>query len=83
MPLVARRLARAYVERTPALPNSAVASVVSRWAARLSALLLLGNAAVFRFALPEPRVTHGFGGAPSPLPQLSPEGESTYELLVA
>ena len=43
-----RRLARAYVLRTPGLGASAVSAVVGRWSARLSAALLRGNAFVLR-----------------------------------
>ena len=41
IPQLIRRLARAYVDRTPALAGAA-AAVTSRWAARLSACLLRG-----------------------------------------
>ena len=82
VPKLARLLARAYVRRTPALPGSAAARVVSRWAARLSALVLRGNAAVFRHAQPEWLfVARGAAGDVS-VSGLLPEGESVYELLV-
>ena len=60
--------------------------LLARWAARLSALLIRGNALVLREVLPraaEQRVgagqeAAGFGG----LPEHLPEGDSVYELLV-
>ena len=56
--------------------------MVSRWAARLSALVLRGNAAVFRHAQPEWLfVARGAAGDVS-VSGLLPEGESVYELLV-
>ena len=48
VPSLVRGLARAYVARTAGLDPSAVAFVVDRWAARLSAILLRGNAATIR-----------------------------------
>ena len=82
VPSLVRGLARAYVARAAGLDPSAVAFVVDRWAARLSAILLRGNAATIRAA--------GYSaGAPPPsgdaLPGLAcciPEGDSAFELLV-
>ena len=57
--------------------------MVGRWAARLSAALVRGNAAVLAAAglqLPEPARPEPPGA--SGLPHLLPEGDSAYELLV-
>ena len=83
VPDLVRKWARAYVARCPELPEYAVGQVASRWAARLSALLIRGNALIASEALPAP----GPGRAAPPaasggLPDLCPEGESAYELLV-
>jgi hypothetical protein len=83
VPPILRRLARAYVARAPGLEAQAVGLVVSRWAARLSAALLRGNAAVLRragYSLP-PRCDAEVGDG-APLAHLLPEGPSAYELLV-
>ena len=86
--VITRRLARAYVARTAALPEGAVAAVVGRWAARLSALVVLGNCAVYCSAglgrPPPPRAgASGVAAGAPPLPLCTPEGESAYKLLVA
>ena len=79
-----RRLARAYVQRSPELPEGSEGVVVARWAARLSALLVRGNGLVARHVLPA-----GAAAPPPPaggstrLPHCLPEGESAYELLVS
>ena len=81
-----RRVARAYVQRSPELPEGSEGLVVARWAARLSALLIRGNALVAAELLPAPSPPRaaapmeevGIGG----LPSHCPEGESAYELLV-
>ena len=52
VPLLARRLAREYVQRSPGLPQEALSVVVARWAARLSALIVRGNGLVARHVLP-------------------------------
>ena len=78
-----RQLARAYVRRTPGFDDSALSAVVSRWATRLSAVLLRGNAAILRSAGWTPR--HGPRNAvhlSGPLAHVVPEGDSVYELLV-
>ena len=83
VPSLLRRLARAYVARAPGLGPQAVGLVVSRWAARLSAALLRGNAAVLRragYSIP-PRCDADVGDG-APLAHLVPEGPSAYELLV-
>ena len=78
-----RQLARAYVRRTAGLGDSALGAVVSRWACRLSATLLRGNAAALRHAgWSPPRIPRDavpLGGPPG---HAVPEGESAYELLV-
>lgn len=52
------QLARAYVNRTPGTDKSALGAVVARWASRLSAALLRGNAAA--------RQAAGWTPAPAP-----------------
>ena len=78
-----RQLARAYVHRTPGLDESALGAVVARWASRLSAALLRGNAAAQHAAgwthTPAPRDAVPAAG---PLCHVLPEGECVYELLV-
>ena len=82
VPVLVRRLARAYVARTPALAGSA-AVVTGRWAARLSAALLRGNAAVVQSAQPcDPPFLRDSAPAGVPLPGCSPDGDCAYELLV-
>ena len=83
VPLLLRRWARAYVARTPGFGPEAQGLVVARWAARLSATLLRGNAAVLRRAgySPPSREAPDHGDE-APLPHLVPEGPSSYELLV-
>ena len=82
VPPLVRRLAREYVARTPALAGSA-ASVTGRWAARLSAALLRGNAAVMLAARCElPTVARSSSPPGAYLPQCVPAGDSAYELLV-
>ena len=74
---------RAYVARCPELPAHAVGEVVARWAARLSALLIRGNALVAREALPPAApVQRDVPASSAGLPDLCPEGTSAYELLV-
>ena len=83
VPLLLRRWARAYVARTPGLDPLAQGLVVARWAPRLSAALLRGNAAVLRragYSPPSREVSDQ--GDEAPLPHLVPEGPSSYELLV-
>ena len=83
VPPLLRRLARAYVAKTPGLGSDAVGLVVSRWAARLSAALLRGNAATLRragFAPPRPCPVDL--GDSVPLAHVVPEGTSAYELYV-
>jgi len=84
VPSLVRRVARAYVQRTPGLPEYAVAAVVSRWAARLSALLIRGNALVVREVVPHVPARRGAGAeGATAMPSHCPEGESAYELLVS
>ena len=81
VPTLVRRLARAYVQRTPLLAGAA-AAVTARWAARLSALLYRGNAAVVGAARPVLPVSVGRSQVGAGLPHRLPEGDSSYELLV-
>ena len=80
---VAHTLARAYVRRTAALSDEALGQVVSRWAARLSAILVRGSAAVLSHAgfAPAAAPRDCVVGA-GPLPHIVPEDDSAYELLV-
>ena len=83
VPSLVRRLARSYVQRTLGLPDHAVAAVVSRWSARLSALLVRGNGLVAREVVPHRPARRGAGaGDADVLPSHCPEAESAYELLV-
>ena len=78
-----RRLARDYVARCPGLDASAVGPVVARWGARLSALLLRGNAAVMRAGgLPRPATLGVDAPGSASLCHSLPVGECAYELLV-
>ena len=79
-----RQLARAYVRRTAGLDDSALSTVVARWAMRLSAVLLRGNAAVLRAAgwVP-PSGSRSTVPLTGPLAHVVPEGDSVFELLVA
>ena len=83
VPPLLRRWARAYVARAPGLGPEAAGLAVARWAARLSAALLRGNAAALRragYSIP-PRCDADVGDG-APLAHLVPEGPSAYELLV-
>ena len=76
-------LARGYVARTPGLEAHAVGLVLDRWAARLSAILIRGNAAVVRArGAPYEAPAHVEEPGGPPLPHRLPEGDSAYELLV-
>ena len=78
-----RQLARAYVRRTAGLDDSAMSAVVSRWACRLSATLLRGNAAALQHAgWAPPSLPRDAAPLSEPLSHAIPEGESAYELLV-
>ena len=83
MPALVRRLAREYVQRTPGLAPSAVGLVVGRWAARLSAHLVRGNAMVLEAVVPSPPLKDAsVASRAGDLPSCCPEGDSVYELLV-
>ena len=78
-----RVLARSYVARTPGLEAHAVGIVLDRWAARLSAILIRGNAAAVRAGgAPYEAPNHVEEPDGPPLPHRLPEGDSVYELLV-
>ena len=77
------QLARDYIARTPGLDPSAHGAVVSRWGARLSAILIRGNAAVVRACIGErPTAPHVDVPGSSSLAHLLPEGDCAYELYV-
>jgi len=76
-----RQLAKATAARSSARGQDYAAAIAARWGARLSALLIRGNAAVQRKArVVFPLVQRlGCEGAGS-LPHSLPEGECLYEL---
>ena len=64
------------------MADIAVSAIAARWGARLSALLVRGNAAVQRAAQPAPPLAQRTWCADAcPVPHLIPEGECAYELL--
>ena len=85
VPQLVRRLAKESSTRSNAgvaTAQACAAALAARWGARLSALLIRGNAAVHRAACREaPEPPRAYVAVPSPLPHLSPEGECLYELL--
>ena len=68
--------------RTPGLDASASGAVLARWAARLSAILIRGNAAVERQAWADREALFGTGEESGALGHQLPEGDCAYELLV-
>ena len=84
LPPLVRKLGREYVQRAPGLEgDDALGAVVSRWGARLSALLIRGNGAVVRAGTVAPEVTPHVDFPRGPvLHNIVPEGDSAYELLV-
>ena len=82
VPLLVRRLAKEATSRVGSGGQTYAAALASRWAARLSAHLLRGNAAVQRALHREPSVAlEERGACATSLPHLLPEGECNYELL--
>ena len=78
-----RRLARDYVARQPGLDDSALGAVIARWGARLSAIMIRGNAAIVQEGGVECTVPPNVDfHDPCPLAHLVPEGDCAYELLV-
>ena len=87
VPCLLKRLAREHVSRGLDLGElsgvGAVGLVLSRWAARLSATLIRGNAAVYRRAGYTPPPSRPADPSPGgPLAHLVPEGDSAFELWV-
>ena len=82
VPPLLRKLARAYVRRSPELPATAVGPVLRRWATRLSAALVRGNGHTVRAVVPSSGLTGAHLVGVAGLPHCSPEGDSSYELLV-
>ena len=82
MPRLVRQLAKECAARSAGPGREYSSAIAARWAARLSALLMRGNAAVQRAARtderPVPRPWSEDAGA---LPHLLPEGECLYELV--
>ena len=83
VPDLVRKMAKERANRYAIHPEDASAALVSRWAARLSALLIRGNAAVVlatRAPL-TPFRQWQTSSSSTVLPHLLPEGDSAYELL--
>ena len=84
VPALARALARDVVGHLEGFEDRDLGAVVAWWGARLSALLIRGNALALRVLAPPPAPEPlamgvlGYG----PLPHAVPEGDSAYELLV-
>ena len=84
VPGLARALARDLVTRLPGFATEDMGTVVAWWGARLSAILLRGNARAYE-ALGCPAEPSGDVAdhmPRGPLPHGVPEGGSVYELLV-
>ena len=83
VPSLARALGRDVVGRLEGFEDRDQGAVVAWWAARLSALLLRGNALAHRVLAPPAGgpVEAGDAGH-GPLPHAIPEGDCAYELLV-
>ena len=81
IPRLVRRLAKEVSARAPSIGHCGAAAVAARWGARLSALLVRGNAAVQRAARCDPLPCRPWLAGIGPLPHLVPEGECAYELL--
>ena len=83
VPRIVRRLAKASAARsTGPVRDNAAAAVAARWGARLSALLIRGNAAVQRAAQPAPpSAPRRWCCNAASLPHLLPEGDCLYEVL--
>ena len=81
MPLLVRRLAKECAAASVDSDRFA-AALTARWGARLSALLIRGNAAVHRACRAALGVApRPWSGEAGPLPHSLPEGECNYELL--
>ena len=84
VPRLVRRLAKDACARSANPGLDIAATMAARWGARLSALLIRGNAAVQRAAhcelRDEPRPWAAEVGS---LPHLLPEGDCSYELACA
>ena len=85
VPDFVRRLAKEQVARRPALrtcSDAAASALTARWAARLSALLARGNAAVVRATQTAPvAFVRPWCADAVPLPHSLPEGDCEYDLL--
>ena len=85
VPRLVRRLAKEYVASRPALRDNArntAAFACARWAARLSSILIQGNAAILRATQPAPEIAlRPFDGNLPNYPHCIPEGDCEYELL--
>ena len=77
-----RQLTRKHVARTPGLDATATGAVVARWAARLSATPVRGNAAVERAAWADRETLRVDGDAEGVLGHQLPLRDCAYELLV-
>ena len=83
VPRLVRQLAKECATRTSGPGrHGAAAAIAARWGARLSALLIRGNAAVQRAAQPTlPFAPRSWCEHAGPLPHVVPEGESLYEII--
>ena len=82
VPRLVRSLAKACAARSSCRADSLASAVVARWAARLSALLIRGNAAVYRAIQPPVTDPSLCRNAPTvALPHLVPEGACLYEVV--
>ena len=84
VPPLVRSLARDLTGRLEGFDDGDHGSIVAWWGARLSALLLRGNALALRTIAPSPAaepVALGIQGV-GPLAHAVPTGDSVYELLV-
>ena len=83
VPKLVKRLAKECADRSSGLRGGHLASAIcARWGARLSALIVRGNAAVHRLAQPAEVMEHRLWceGAPA-LSHLLPHGSCLYEVL--
>ena len=85
VPRLVRRLAKEYVASRPALRDNArntAAFACARWAIRLSAILIQGNAAILRATQTAPDISlRPFIADQVAYPHCLPEGDCEYELL--
>ena len=82
VPRLVRQLAKECAARSTGPGREYSSAIAARWGARLSALLVRGNAAVQRAAkAAPPPAPRPWCAAAGTLPHLLPEGECLYELM--